>query len=255
MGFVARSDCRDRPRGSDNGHIYPSDSLCDDDLGAVRLNSFDPHLRHRKSLETEAQGRQLTALAHLVRAFEPDGAEKLALTLIKEFGSLGQVLAAAAWKIAQFTGNDRLAATLSAARVAVLEGLREDVCRSPVNLRDPQLMVYLKAQMQGEEEEHLHAIFLDSQRRYIRDERVASGNWTNVAIRLRPLFRRTMDIGAAKLVLCHNHPSGNPAPSQADITLTNEVQKVARSLDIELLDHLIVAGKFVFSLRTAGLVT
>lgn len=254
MGFLTPVDRRDGARHSRAGYPNPSDRLRDNELGAIRLDPTHPDLRHRKPLEVEAQGRQLTALAQLVRAFEPDSAEKLAQTLIKEFGSLGQVLAAAAWKIAQFTGNERLAATLSAARVAVLEGLREDVGRSPVNLRDPKLLVYLKAQMQGEEEEHLHAIFLDCQQRYIRDERVASGDWTNVAIRLRPLFRRTMDIGAAKLVLCHNHPSGDPTPSQADIIFTNEVQKIAQSLGIELLDHLIVAGKSVFSMRTAGLV-
>lgn len=253
MGFLARVDSGHGPRGSGNEHSYSPDRLCDDELGAHRYNTLVTHLRNSKPLETETQERQLTALAQLVQVFDPHGAENLAQRLITEYGSLGQVFTAAAWKIAQFTGNDRLAATLSAARLAVLEGLREEVCRHPINLRDPKLMIYLKAQMQGEEE-HLHAIFLDSHQRYLRDERVASGDWTNVAIRLRPLFRRTMDIGAAKLVLCHNHPSGNPKPSKADIAFTAEVQKVARSLGIELLDHLIVAGKSVFSMRTAGLV-
>ena len=253
MGFLTPVDRRDGARHSRAGYPNPSGCLRDNELGSVRFDSTRTDLRHRKPLETEAQRRQLTALAQLVRAFEPNGAESLAQKLIKEFGSLGQVLAAASWKIAQFTGNDLLAATLSAARAAVLEGLQEDFCRFPIDLRDPKLLVYLKAQMQGEEE-YLHAIFLDNQQRYISDERVASGDWTNVAIRLRPLFRRTMEIGAAKLVLCHNHPSGNPTPSQADIIFTNEVQKVARSLGIELLDHLIVSGKSVFSMRTAGLV-
>lgn len=254
MGFLTPVDCRNGARHSGARHPHPSDCLRDDELGAIRLNTANSDRRHRKPLETEAQGRQLTALAQLVRAIEPDGAEKLAQKLIKEFGSLGQVFTTAAWKIAQFTGNDLLATMLSASRAAVLEGMREEVCRFPVNLRDPRLMVYLKAQMQGEEEEHLHAIFLDSQRRYLRDERVVSGDWTNVTVRLRPLFRRTMELGAAKFVLCHNHPSGNPTPSQADIAFTDEVQKVAQSLGIELLDHFIVAGKSVFSMRAAGLV-
>lgn len=254
MGFLTPVDRRDGARRPRAGYRHPSGRLRDDELGSIRFDTAHLDLGYRKSLETEANGRQQTALAQLVWAFEPEGAEKLAQSLIHEFGSLGQVLAAAAWKIAKFTGNERLADTLSAVRAAVLEGMREDVSRFPINLRDPKLMIYLKAQMQGEEEEHLHAIFLDNQQRYMRDERVASGDWTNVAIRLRPLFRRTMDIGAAKLVLCHNHPSGNPMPSQADITFTNEVQKVARPLGIELLDHLIVAGKSVFSMRAAGLV-
>lgn len=253
MGFLTRVDCSYGSRGPSHGHSYSPGRLCNDELGANRFDSHDPALGDCKPLEKEAQGRQLAALAQLVRSIEPIGAEKLAQKLIKEFGSLGQVFAATASKIAQFTGNHLLAAMLSASRAAVLEGLREDICRSPVNLRDPNLLIYLKAQMQSEEE-HLHAIFLDSQRRYIRDERVASGDWSTIAIRLRPLFRRAMDISAAKLILCHNHPSGDPTPSQADIAFTNEVQKVARSLGIELLDHLIVAGTAAFSMRSAGLV-
>lgn len=143
---------------------------------------------------------------------------------------------------------------LSASRVAVLEGMREDICRSSVDLRDPKLMLYLKAQMQGEEDEHLHAIFLDNRQRYIRDERVASGDWAHVGIRLRTVIRRAMDLQAAKVVLCHNHPSGDPTPSRADIEFTCAVQKVARPLGIEVLDHFIVAGSSVFSMRSAGLV-
>lgn len=254
MGSITRVDCSHGSLSPSYGHSNSSNRLCNDELGADRFDSPDPNLGNHKPHETEAQGRQLDVLARLVRSIEPSGAESLAQKLIKEFGSLGQVFASTTSKIAQFTGNPLLAAMLSASRAAVLEGLREEVCRTPVNLRDPNLLVYLKAQMQGEEEEHLHAIFLDSQRRYIRDERVASGDWSNVVIRLRPLFRRAMDIRAAKFVLCHNHPSGNPTPSQADIAFTNEVQKVARSLGIELLDHLIVAGTAVFSMRSAGLV-
>jgi len=254
MGIFTRVDSSHGPCGPSDGHSYSPNCLCNDELGPNGLDPSDFDLRDRKPQEKEAQGRQLAALAQLVRSIEPSGAENLAQKLIKEFGSLGQVFATTTSKIAQFTGNNLLAAMLSASRTAVLEGLREEICRSPVNLRDPNLLVYLKAQMQGEEEEHLHAIFLDSQQRYMRDERVASGDWSTITIRLRPLFGRAMDIRAAKLVLCHNHPSGDPTPSQADIAFTNEVQKVARSLGIELLDHLIVAGTATFSMRSAGMV-
>ena len=255
MGFLTPVDRGLRARRDGVGHRHPPCGLCADELGAVRSDSNLPDNRHSKLLEVEAQGRQLNILAQLVRSIDPEEAENLAGKLIQEFGSLGQVFAASSRKISQLTGNERLAAVLSSSRAAVLEGMREEVSRLPINPRDPRLMKYLIAQMQGEEEEHLHAIFLDSQRRYIRDERIASGDWSNVTVRMRPLFRRTIDLRSASLILFHNHPSGKAEPSAADIDFTSKVQNVARSLGTELLDHLIVAGASVFSMRTAGLMT
>jgi DNA repair protein RadC len=192
-------------------------------------------------------------LAQLVQAIEPVGADALARSLIQEFGSLGQVLGATVSKITEYTGNLRLAQTLAAARVAVIAGLREEICRSRVNLRDPSFLVYLASRTRGYEE-NLHAVFLDSRHRYLTDERVVNGDWTNIPVKLRPLLRRAVEVGAAKIVLCHNHPSGDPQPSPEDISFTQEASKVFSSLGIELVDHLIVAGKTVFSMRSAGLV-
>ena len=255
MGFLTTIDRSHGARSPRDGYSYSPGCLRGDELGPIRLNSSADDSWVDKPMENEAQGRQLSALAQLVRVIEPEGAEGLAWQLIDEFGSIGQVFAAAAWKITQITGNEGLAAIFSASRTAVLEGMREDVARSPITLHDPRLMKYLIAQMQGDEEEHLHAIFLDSQQRYIRDERVASGDWSNVTLRLRPLFRRTIELGAANLILCHNHPSGDAKPSQADVGFTTEVSKVACSLGTKLLDHLIVAGTSVFSMRAAGLIS
>ena len=255
MGFFTSIDRSRGARDPRNGHTYSPGCLRGDELGPVRLDSSAVDSWVDKPMENETQGRQLSALAQLVRAIEPEGADRLAQRLIFEFGSIGQVFAAAAWKITQITGNEGMAAIFSASRTAVLEGMREDVSRSPIALHDPSLKKYLIAQMQGEEEEHLHAIFLDSQQRYIRDERVASGDWSNLTLRLRPLFRRTMDLRAANLILCHNHPSGTAKPSKADIVFTTEVGNVARSLGTTLLDHLIVAGTSVFSMRAAGLIS
>lgn len=255
MGFLTPIDRSLGTRGPGDGHTYSPSRLRSDELGPLRFDSGAVDSWIDKPVENEAKGRQFSALAQLVRAIEPEAAERLARQLILEFGSISQVFAAAPWKITQITGNEGLAAIFAASRTAVLEGMREDVTRSPIALQDPKLMKYLIAQMQGEEEEHLHVIFLDSQHRYIRDERVASGDWSNVTMRMRPLFRRTMDLRAANLILCHNHPSGNAKPSKADVSFTTEVSNVARSLGTKLLDHLIVAGTSVFSMRAAGLIS
>ena len=252
MGVLTSADSIDGARRKSTGYPDTPDCVRNYELGAVRYGTNNSDVGHCKPMEAAAQRRQLATLAQLVSAIEPVEADKLAQRLIDEFGSLGLVLASAGWKIAEVTGNHTLAGMLTASRAAVLEGLREEVSRSPINLSSPSFMRYLIGQMQGEDEEHLHVIFIDSNGRYIRDERVASGDWTNVTVRLRPLFRRTMDLQAANLVLCHNHPSGDANPSKADINFTNEVSNVARSLGIKLLDHMIVAGPAVFSMRNAG---
>ena len=253
MGFFPAVDRVDGSHRSRIRNPNSPDSICLHELGPIGSDTVYTDNRYHKSMAQESEGRQLSVLAQLVRAIEPKGAEILALSLINEFGSVGQVLSAQASKIAKYTGNQRLAEAFKAAREAVVEGLREEVSRSRINLRDPTFLGYLVAKTRGSEE-NLHTVFLDSHDRYLSDERVASGDWTSIAVRLRPLLRRTVEIGAAKIVLCHNHPSGNPEPSSEDITFTREAARVARALGIELVDHLIVAGRSVFSMRTAGLI-
>ena len=255
MGFLVTADRANGARNPRTAHSNSSDSLRDDKLGSIGSNPADVDHRYCNASTQEVEARQLaiSVLAQLVRAIEPAGADALARFLINEFGSLGQVLGATVSKITQCTGNLRLAQALSAARVAVIEGLREEICRSRVNLRDPSFLAYLAARTRGSEE-NLHAVFLDSHGRYLTDERVVNGDWTTIPVKLRPLLRRAVEVGAAKIVLCHNHPSGDPQPSTEDISFTQEASKISSSLGIELLDHLIVAGKAVFSMRTAGLV-
>lgn len=197
--------------------------------------------------------RQHALLAQLVGAIDPGSSEKIASQLLERFGSLSGIFAESQISLAQHTDSAALATLLFFAKAAVLEGMRENVRRVQFDPRDSRIMDYLIATMQGEAEEHLHAIFLDSQRRYLKDERVASGGWSHITIRLRPLLRRALELNSAQLVLFHNHPSGLAKPSQADIALTQQAWSVANLLGIELFDHLIVAGPSVFSMRSAGM--
>lgn len=252
MGYVATADCVDGTRYPRARNSNSSNSLRDHKVGSVRSYPNDPDNRNCKSLAQEAERRQFSILAQLVEAIDPLDAEKLARSLMNEFGSLGQVLDAGVSVLARYTGNLRFAEILQAARIAVVEGLREEICRTRVNLRDSSFIAYLVAETRGAEE-NLHAVFLDHHGRYLKDERVASGDWATISVRLRPLFRRSVELCAAKIVLCHNHPSGNPNPSHNDINFTLEAAKVSRSLGIELVDHLILSGNAVFSMRAAGL--
>lgn len=197
--------------------------------------------------------QQQSLLARLVGAIDPECAEKIAARLLEQFGSLGGIFAASQLSIARTTDSDSLAALLTMAKAAVLEGMREVVRRDPFDPADGRVMTYLIGTMQGAVEEHLHAIFLDNQQRYLRDERIASGSWSQISIRLRSLLRRAIELDSAQIVLFHNHPSGVAEPSSADIDFTRQASSAAKTIGVKLLDHLIVAGPSVFSMRLAGM--
>lgn len=101
--------------------------------------------------------------------------------------------------------------------------------------------------------EHLHAVFLDSNRLYIADRAMGSGDLDKLTMRLRPLFGLAIGLGASGLILAHNHPSGDCRPSAGDFSATKRMASVAKALDIELLDHLILTSKRAYSMRRGAM--
>ncbi|MFO1255981.1 MAG: JAB domain-containing protein [Sphingomonadaceae bacterium] len=194
-------------------------------------------------------------LARLVGIVEPEGAEELARSLLQRFGSLGSVLSAPTSSITGLIGNSDAAALLSMVKVTVLEGLREDIRRQVFDLSDPNFINYIVGLMQGQLEERLHAVFLDNSGRYLGDELIAEGTWSEISLKLRPLLRRAMEVNCAELILFHNHPSGDCRPSRIDVEFTLRAREIIHALGINLSDHLVVSGTSVFSMRKAGLLT
>lgn len=200
-----------------------------------------------------ARLRQRSLLAKLVHALEPIEAESIAIRLLGEFGSLGEIFNASTASLTRAIGDYKLADLIQNARYAVEESLREQITRTTFDIRDERLSSYIVAIMQGECEEHLHAIFLNKQLHYLRDERIASGTWDHIALRLRPLLKRAIELNSASMVLFHNHPSGDPNPSADDVQFTKQATHHAQALDVQIVDHLIVAGSSVYSMANAGL--
>ena len=234
---------------------------CRNSSSGVRIDEDRPNVfgdagaavRHNRELASQLAIGRRTTLADLVSLIEPDDAEQIAHELIDTFGSVGELFAASETLLAARVRSPAIAGMICAARDLVMEGLSENVQRSAFDPSAPDLLRYLVGTMKGEQEEHLHAIFLDHGARYISDERMFSGTWSAVDVRLRPIMRRSIELNAAKIVLYHNHPSGNSRPSEADCQFTQQASGVGRLLGIELFDHLIVAGSSVFSMRTAGM--
>lgn len=193
-------------------------------------------------------------MANLLEPFAGDRALAVADRLITHFGSLGRALAASHEQLVTALGNDSpLARTLVAARALIRAGLREQVSRTAVSPRDLSFRDYLRTLIGKSATECLHATFVNHDWGYLADEMIGQGATTRVEGDLRRLLGRAFDLGAQGIILAHNHPSGSAEPSEEDIALTARIANLTRSVGVQLLDHLIVGGNRIVSMRERGL--
>ena len=122
-----------------------------------------------------------------------------------------------------------------------------------VGIADSDYRQYLRMQIGKSATECLHATFVTHDWAYLGDERMASGTPGQVDSNLRGLLSRAFDLGASGIILAHNHPSGSSEPSAADISLTQRIAAFTRSVDIVVLDHLIVGEDDIVSMKERGL--
>ena len=102
--------------------------------------------------------------------------------------------------------------------------------------------------------EHFKAVYLNSRKRIIREETIFIGSLNESVVHPREIFQIALDENAAALILLHNHPSNDPAPSNFDIKITKELIKAGNILGIEVLDHIIIGGNRYASLKEKGLI-
>jgi DNA repair protein RadC len=179
----------------------------------------------------------------------------LAKKLLNEFGGLGPLLSAEPEALARAGGlSEGAVAALMIAKASALRLLAEPIRDKPVLSNWQALLDYLRADMAHEPIERVRALHLDAKNVLIRDELVTEGSIGEAAIYVREIIRRAIDLHASALILVHNHPSGDPAPSKADIRLTREVIEAARPLGIAVHDHLIIGLNGQSSMRSMGLI-
>lgn len=121
------------------------------------------------------------------------------------------------------------------------------VLNSPATVRN---LLFL--QLAGQEREHFHVLFLDVKNRLIANERMFTGTLTHTSVYPREVVKRALDLNSASVMLAHNHPSGKPEPSEADLLLTRALQQALALVDVRLLDHFIVGGTEVLSFAEEG---
>src|SRR5690606_5835284 len=178
----------------------------------------------------------------------------LAKALLARFGTLAAVLNAEPAVLRQVKGVGEAAiGTLKIAALAARRMARSEVSNKPLLGSWQALIDYLAIDMAHLTVERVRVLYLNTQNRLILDHHVGDGSIDEAAVHPREVIRRALDIGAGALILVHNHPSGNPEPSRADIQLTQKIVEAGRLLGITVHDHVIVGREGHVSLRARGL--
>jgi DNA repair protein RadC len=179
----------------------------------------------------------------------------LAKELLERFGSLAGVLDAEPGALSQVKGiSDASVGALKIAGLAARRMARSQVRQQPVLGSWQALLDYLAIDMGSLTVERVRVLYLDSRNRLVRDHLVGDGTIDEAAIHPREVIRRGLDLGACALILVHNHPSGNPEPSRADIQITHRIAEAGRLLGITVHDHVIVGREGHVSLKAKGLI-
>jgi DNA repair protein RadC len=178
----------------------------------------------------------------------------LAKQLIAHYGSLAGLLAADAINIARQPGmGETSTAALKIVQAAALRMLSEPVREMPILASWQALLDYLRADMAHLTTERVRVLYLNSKNQLVRDEIAGEGSIDQAPIYVREVIRRAIDLGAAAVILVHNHPSGDSSPSRQDIALTREIMDAGKRLGIVVHDHIIIGKDGFSSMRSAGL--
>ncbi|MEM6852597.1 MAG: DNA repair protein RadC [Pseudomonadota bacterium] len=190
----------------------------------------------------------------LFRAIPRRDVKPLAKRLMAEFGGLGGVLAAEAALLQKTAGVSENVATELKIVAAAAESLMRGAIRDrPVLSSWTALLDYCRATMSYGRIEEFRVFFLDNKNRLIADEVLQRGTINHAPVYPREVVKRALEVGAAAIILAHNHPSGDCTPSKADIAMTQSIVEAAKALGVAVHDHLIIGAGEHASFKSLGL--
>jgi DNA repair protein RadC len=228
------------------------------------------HGGHRERLRARAMAGGLQALPDyealelfLFRSIPQRDVKPLAKALLARFGSLAAVLAASPEELQSVRVTDGRGRLLKAGRetaldLRLLHEISRRVALEPVQKRTvisswSQLLSYVRLTLAHETREQFRVLFLDKKNQLIADEVMNHGTVDHAPVYPREVMRRALELAASAVILVHNHPSGDPRPSQADIDMTREVVEAGRPLRVAVHDHLVAGRQGVASFKGLGL--
>ena len=219
------------------------------------------HLGHRARLRQRLLADADGLLDHelieylLALAIPRRDTKPLAYAVLREFGGIAGLLTAAPEELARVKGmGETSVAALKIVQATALRLLRAEVAEKPLLSNWQAVLDYLRADMAHHGNERVRVLHLNTRNMLIRDELMNEGSIDEAPVYVREVIRRAIDLKSASIILVHNHPSGDPSPSRADIDLTRAVVEAGKKMGIAVHDHIIVGTKGFVSLRGQGLI-
>ena len=219
------------------------------------------HLGHRERLRERVLRGGLAASpdyevleVYLFRSIRMADVKPLAKSLLTRFGSLSGVLSASVADLCTVAGvGETVALDLKLVHELAQRIGREPAQKRPVISSWSAVLAYVRVALQHEAREQFRVLFLDKKNQLIADQVMNHGTVDHAPVYPREVVRRALELSASAVILVHNHPSGDPTPSKADIDITRQVVEAARPLAIAVHDHLIVGRDGVASFKSLGL--
>jgi DNA repair protein RadC len=219
------------------------------------------HHGHRDRLRKRFAENGAQALAdyellelYLFRSIARRDTKPIAKDLISRFGSFAEVVSAPVHRLTETKYvSENVALDLKVLAAAAVKLGQESLLGRPILSSWNALLDYCRSAMQFEGIEQFRVLFLDRKNRLIADEILGKGTVDRAPVYPREIMKRALDLEATALILCHNHPSGDPTPSQSDIDMTNHIISAAKPLSIAVHDHLIIGRENIASFKTLGL--
>ncbi len=218
------------------------------------------HAGHRKRLRERFLNGGDDALADyevlellLFSAIPRRDVKPIAKKLLSRFKNLAGVLTASKDSLASAGLSDNSIASIKIVQLAAVKMIRQQVIHKSVISSWSQLIDYLYAVMAHEMNEHFRILFLDKKNALIADEVQQKGTVDFTPVFPREVAKRALEVGATAIIMVHNHPSGDPTPSQADILMTEEVKRALSGIGVILHDHVVIGNSNHFSFKSSGL--
>ena len=191
----------------------------------------------------------------LFRAIPQRDVKPLAKRLLEQFGDFNNVISAPVARLNDVSG----VGPAVVCELKIVEAAAHRLARARVMHRDAlsswsALMEYCKTAMAHQDTEQFRILFLDRKNVLIADEQQARGTVDHVPVYPREVVKRCLDLNASAIILVHNHPSGDPTPSRADIDMTRQIEKAVKAVGITVHDHVIIGKEIDTSFRSQGLI-
>ncbi|MGX1742665.1 RadC family protein [Bosea sp. NPDC055353] len=230
---------------------------------ATSSDAGTPHYRgHRERLRTRFEESGAETLPDyellellLFRSIPQRDVKPLAKELIQRFGSFAEVLGAPASRLTEVKGvGEGVALDLKIVEAALKRMAKGAVGKRPVLSSWSSVLDYCRMAMAFAEREQFRILFLDKKNMLIADEVQQTGTVDHTPVYPREVMRRALELSASAIILVHNHPSGDPTPSGADMRMTRELVDIAKPLGVAIHDHIIVGRDGHASFRSLGLI-